>query len=101
MANLRITEFPGLGNSNQTDVQAVATPPTAEQPPLLIGAAIQSAAFKSLTKIIRVHAEAICAVLVGGVNPVATAGTSARFIAGQTEYFTVAPGDKLSVILDT
>lgn len=101
MANLRITEFPGVGNGNQSDVQAAIGPPTAEQVVAIGGSTTPSAAFNKNTTVVRLHAEAICAVLIGGTAPVATAGVSARFIAGQTEYFRVISGDKLAVITDT
>ena len=101
MSNLRITEFLGIGGGNQSDVQAVAGPPVAEQIVAIGAVTGQSAAFNAKTRIIRVHAEAVCAVYVGSQNPIATAGTSARFTAGQTEYYSVAAGDKLAVIQDT
>jgi hypothetical protein len=101
MANLRITGFSGLGGGRNDDVQAVAGPPTEEQIVAIGGASAPSAAFAANTTIVRLHAEAICAVYVGGQNPTATAGQSARMLAGQTEYFRVVAGDKLAVIADT
>lgn len=68
-----------------------------------------SAAFNAKTNLIRVHAEALCAVeiggsLVGGLTagavPVAVA-PNGRMVVGQTEYFIVSPGDKLAVITST
>lgn len=94
---LYITEFP---NNQTVTYQAVKTPPTASQKITITGASAQSAAFNSATVIIRVHADAPCSVQIGGTNPTATT-TSARFAAGQTEYFLVSPGDKLAVITNT
>lgn len=102
MANLRITEFGGIGTQDSDAVvQAAAGPPTAEQTVAIGGASAASSAFNANTTLVRLHAEAICAVFVGSTTPKATAGTSARMIAGQTEYFRVLPGDKVAVITDT
>lgn len=83
--------------NNTVTYQAVLTPPVASQTVAIGGSSTQSAAFNSATYMIRIHADAICSILIGGTNPVATT-TNARFVAGQTEYFLVKPGDKLAVI---
>lgn len=101
MANVRITEFSGIGGGRNDDVQAVAGPPTAEQVVAIGVGSVPSNAFNAATTVIRVHAEGVCAVFVGSTTPVATAGVSARFLAGQTEYFRVVAGDKIAVIGDT
>lgn len=63
-----------------------------------IGVAAQSAVFAANTRLIRVHADAICSVLLGS-NPSATVSTAdARMAANQTEYYQVNPGDKIGVI---
>lgn len=80
--------------------QAVLTPPVASQTVAIGGSSAQSAAFNSLTRIIRIHTDAICSVLIGGTNPTATT-SNARMTAGQTEYFVVQPGQKLAVISNT
>lgn len=77
--------------------QAAQTPGLAKQTVAISGSSTQSAAFGQFTVLIRVHADSICSIEIGGTNPTATA-TSARFIAGQTEYFLVNAGDKLAVI---
>jgi len=64
------------------------------------GSTAQSASFNVLTKIIRVHTDAICSVEVGGSNPVATTASS-RMAAGQTEYYYVNGADKIAVISNT
>jgi len=48
---------------------------------------------------VRLHADSVCSVLFG-TNPTATTA-NARMAAGQTEYFGVAPGMKVSVIANT
>ena len=68
--------------------------------PAIGGSSAQSAAFGTNTRLIRVHADSICSIEIGGTNPTATT-TSARFVAGQTEYFLVTAGDKLAVITNT
>ena len=59
------------------------------------GGSIQSVPFTG--SLIEVSADAICSVLVGGPNPVATTNDS-RFKDGVFKYFTVQPGDRLAVI---
>lgn len=93
-ATLYITEY----QVNQTvTYQAVKTPPTASQTVAIGGSSTRSAAFNAATVIIRIQADAICSVEIGGTAPTATT-TSARLAAGQTEYFLVQAGDKLAVI---
>lgn len=77
----------------------------AQQPALAvqtiaIGAgSVQSAAFNSATRVVRLHTDAICSYRFGP-NPTAIA-TTARLAAGQTEYFGVKPGDKVAIITNT
>jgi hypothetical protein len=75
--------------------------PGLDQPPLTIGAAVQSAAFAPATRFVRLHCDAICSILFG-TNPTATIA-NARMAANQTEFFGVQPGAglKLSVIANT
>jgi len=80
--------------------QAAITPEVTHQTVAITGSSVQSNAFNSATRLIRVHADAICSIQIGSTNPTATT-TSARFVAGQTEYFLVNPGDKLAVITNT
>lgn len=77
--------------------QAALTPGIAKLTVAIGGSSAQSSAFASGVTLIRVHADAICSIEIGGTNPTATA-TSMRFAAGQTEYFLVRAGDKLAVI---
>lgn len=77
--------------------QAAQTPGLVAQTVAIGGSSAQSSAFNARTVLIRVHTDAICSIEIGGTNPTATT-SSMRFIAGQTEYFLVRPGDKLAVI---
>lgn len=104
MAVLYVTEFAKQGrdlagylNQNGCPEQ----PPTAEQTVAIGAGSAASAAFNAGTAIVRIHADAICSVAFG-TAPTATA-TSMRLAAGQTEYFTVAPGSafKVAVITNT
>jgi len=100
MATLYIAEFAGLAASQgPLPAPLVQLPPVAEQT-VTIGTEQDSAAFSANTRIIRVHADAVCSIKAGSGNP-AAATTNMRLNAGQTEYFAVNPGDKLSVISNT
>lgn len=96
MATLQISEFGGL--TRKSTVQIAMLPAIAIQE-LTIGAEVKSAAFSSSTLFIRVKANAACAIKEGS-NPTATTA-DLPLDAGETEYFGVTPGNKLSVILRT
>ena len=80
--------------------QAAVEPAVTSQTVAITGSSVQSAAFNVGTHLIRVHADSTCSIKIGGTNPTATT-SSMRFLAGQTEYFIVMPGDKLAVITNT
>ena len=95
MATLYIAEFGGV---------ITGRPPMANVPALVeqtvaIGAEADSAAFSAATTYVRLHADAICSVQFGAA-PTATTATM-RLAAGQTEYFAVTAGHKVSVITNT
>lgn len=112
MATLYVTEFHGIGSGSQEPVQCAAMPKLTTNNVAITGATVQSAPFVAAgqhingaspslsTTLIRVHADAVCSVEIGGINPVATA-TSQRMAANQTEYFRVKGGDRLAVISNT
>jgi hypothetical protein len=106
MAFLYIEEFSALGQPQLKNAFIAAgaastlTPTTSQSPVVNTGATTQSAAFQATTIMIRVHADSICSVKVGGASPTATT-SNMRFAANQTEYFSVIGGDKLAVILNT
>lgn len=93
---LYVTEFPGPP-AVSVYYQAVNTPALANQAVAVSGASAQSAVFSSTTKIVRIHADVACHVVVGGTNPTATTN-SMKVGANQTEYFVVTPGQRLAVI---
>lgn len=100
MAFLYITEYEGLVSGGPGVAIAGLGTPVASQVVANAGATTQSAALNAKTKFVRLHADSICSVKLGGTNPVATV-TDARFGAGQTEYAAVVPGDKIATILNT
>lgn len=100
MAQLDVTEYAYTATDARGQPIAAGQEPALANNPVAIGAgSVQSAAFSSGTKLIRVHADAACRVEVGA-NPTAGA-TSKRIAANGTEYFGVNPGDKLAVITTT
>lgn len=95
-ATLYVTEFQGAPPLS-VYYQAARAPAQTQQAITFTVASVQSAAFGTLTGMIRIQCTVICNVTVGGTNPTATTSTM-RLLAGQTEYFLVIPGDKIAVI---
>lgn len=98
MATLYIGEYTALA-THVTSAQVVQGPPIVEQTVAIGGSSVQSSAFNASTRMIRVHTDAICSILIGA-NPTATA-VKGRLAANQTEYFGVTGGDKIAVITNT
>src|SRR3974390_49321 len=87
MPSLYITEYSKIsrGGVGKTAAQAPQEPPIAEQK-LSIGAtAVLSSTFSTYTRLLRIHADAPCSVLLGGAGVVATAN-SERLAAGVSEF---------------
>jgi hypothetical protein len=95
MASLYITEYGSVGSERTP----IAQSPRVAMQKLTVGAETKSAAFQPSTRFIRVHTDAICSIVIS-TAPTATTSDS-RMAAGDTEYFGVNPGDKLSVISNT
>lgn len=93
MASLYVAEYNGTNEGSPN------TPPIAEQVVTYTGTAAASTAFNARTTLIRVHTDAICSIAFGKA-PVAVV-TNARLVAGQTEYFAVGAGDKISAITNS
>lgn len=103
MAKVYITAFQKQAHQ-WVGAEAIAAPHAeeavyVEMVPVAIGVEAKSAVFPNGTRMVRVHADAICSIAFG-VTPVASVDTM-RLAAGQTEYFGVKPGEKLSVITNT
>lgn len=100
MAKLFISEYAETGHLFGIPLMSAPEPALVEQTPVVIGAgSLQSAAFGSSTRLVRIHTDAICSIAFGS-NPTATAN-SKRLAANATEYFSVKPGDKVAVITNT
>lgn len=98
MANVRITEF-GSAMVGPWGATQVPLAPALTHQTVTIGTEAKSSAFNQSTHLIRVQAEDICCIEIGSA-PTATTDM-VRMVAGQTEYFGVNPGDKLSAITST
>ena len=104
MADLFIVEYPQLATDTLGRPMLVGLNRYSgqyDQTPIAIGTEAKSAAFQADTHVIRVHAAAICSVKVGPAATVAATTSTARMAAGQTEFFHVEPGWKLSVITNS
>jgi hypothetical protein len=101
MAILYITEYQLLAQDAGNEAQMPLDPPLAQQTVAIGASSAQSAAFNTATQFIRIHADAVCSILIG-TNPTATA-TSSRMAANQTEYRGVPAGGgyKIAVITNT
>ena len=94
-----ITEYAESGTIGGQGTPVGREPAITTQTRTTSGASAQSSAFNSATRLVRVHTDAICSVLIG-VNPTATT-SSPRLAANQTEYFQVTPGHVLAAITNT
>lgn len=100
---LFITEYARLAMDERGNVIAAGQEPCQTVQAIAIGASsTPSSAFGSVTRFVRVHTDANCAIEFRsanpGVDPVAVAGTSMRLPAGATEFFGVRPGQKVAVV---
>jgi hypothetical protein len=89
------------------DQITVAVEPSYDQPPLVVNATAQlSAGFQSGTCLLRVHTDStcICSIAISAADEntlyVGATVNSKRLAANSTEYFGVAPGQKLSAIIN-
>jgi hypothetical protein len=105
MPVLYVTEYVGIAAAHSgNSAQVPQEPVVVEQAIAITSSSTQTAAFNSKTTLIRVHADSICGVTIG-TNPTATVSAgglgSGRFVAGQTEFRGVFPGQKAAVIATT
>lgn len=97
MSTLYITEYADVVQTVRGGTPVPVDPPIAEQIVAIGVSSVQSAAFNTLTRFIRIHADAICSVNNNSANPTATAANG-RFAANQTEFRGATGGMKLAVI---
>lgn len=100
MATCYITEFGFMAKDRMGSAVLAGVLPAVAEQTVAVGAEVESAAFNIGTRFIRVHTDAICSIKAGAPGVTATTA-SMRLDAGQTEYFSVQPGDVLSVIANT
>jgi hypothetical protein len=103
MAKLYVSEYPDLPGAYATWApQVVRDPALVEQVPVVIGAgSLQSAAFSSMTKIVRLHTDVICSIVIGPPATATATANNQRMAANQTEYKMVIPGHVVAVITNT
>jgi GMP synthase-like glutamine amidotransferase len=100
MAVVDITHYRDLARASVGGaVQTGQEPALSTQQVSITAGSVQSAAFPSGTKMVRVHTDGAVRVAFGA-NPTAAA-TTMRLAAGQTEYFGVMEGHKVAVIQTT
>lgn len=101
MATLYVTEYSDMGVSlaGRTPLQIAQAPGLAQNNVVIGAGSLQSSAFNTSTRYIRVHTDAICSVAISS-NPTATTA-SKRMAADQTEYWGVVAGHKIAVIANT
>jgi hypothetical protein len=102
MAKAYITEYvgPGVAHGGVIPVaNAGSWRENASSPLAITSGTTSSVAFGTNTQLVRVNVDATCSINIG-VTVTATAN-NARMSQGQTEYFTVVPGQVLAVIVNT
>ncbi len=100
MALLYVTELEALtATSDGGNAQIAQMPPIIDQAPIAIGeTSVQSAAFAATTKFVRIATDVPCSITFG-TSPTATQ-TNMRMSADTVEYFGVAPGFRVAVIIN-
>ena len=102
MAKAYITEFvgPGVAHGGVVPVaNAGSWRENGNSPMGITAATTSSVAFGTNTQLVRVNVDSTCSINIG-VTVTATVN-NARMSQGQTEYFTVVPGQVLAVIANT
>ena len=99
MAKIYITEHKNPTFLLGAPLPVLMHPPLASQTVVNTGATTQSSAFNTDTKIVCIHTDSVCSIEFGA-NPTATT-SSRRLAANSTEFFEVAQGHKVAVILNT
>jgi hypothetical protein len=98
MGIMYITEYQSADVGTGGAIQVAHEPRIADQV-ITFTTHVESAAFNAKTKLVRLETDSICSFTIG-TTPTATTSMS-RMVAGQTEYFGVNPGDKVSAVSNT
>lgn len=95
-----ISEYADVGRLG--GIIPVGAEPSTDQVVSFTATPGSSAAFQTNTNMVRIHCDGIASIKFG-TAPTATANTSKRLTAGQTEYFTVPMGAsyKVSAVTST
>ena len=96
MAVVFISEYDVMPVLDGRSIPTGAEPAIVQQTVAIGAGSLQSAAFNSQTKFVRVHTDAICSYNFG-LNPTATAVTP-RLAANSTEFFGVKAGHRVAII---
>ena len=96
MANVYITEIADMANIGGHTGQVPLLPEIGGQI-VVVGSVASSQPFSASTRFIRVYADSACHLSLGE-NPTASTGSPIKLGTGQTEYFGVGRGNKLSII---
>lgn len=100
MATLNIVEYTKLASDGPgAQVMSGMEPNRTSQDVDISAVPNQSARFDDATRFVRVHTVDDVRIAFG-LNPTAVAGQGLRMGAGSTEFFGVAPGHKLSVVME-
>jgi hypothetical protein len=92
MAKLYIAEYATISALPTHTGQIPLDPPLNEQVlDFTAGSAVMSAPFQQYTRMLRLHCDAICSLIVGP-NPQTATNQNARFAANQTEFRGVVEG---------
>jgi hypothetical protein len=102
MGKAYITEFvgPGVAHGGVIPVgNAGSWRENAASPVTFTSSTTSSVAFGTNTQLVRVNVDATCSINIG-VTVTATVN-NARMSQGQTEYYTVVPGQVIAIIANT
>lgn len=104
MTKLYVSEYSDQPAASYTGLglQIVKDPALVEQVPVAIGAsAAASAPFSARTRIVRLHADSVCSIVIGPAATTVATANNQRMAANQTEYKMVDGGYIVSVITNT
>lgn len=95
MGTLYITEYSNVATLPNATGQVPQEPALARQTVSIGASSTPSANFQTGTRLIRVHADSICQILINVTPNISTTGD--RMVAGQTEFHGVPEGGKYAI----